>query len=90
MFISSIFTVPLFRKSAIIIARPIAASAAATAMIKKTNICPVTSPRNEEKEINDKFMELNINSIDIKIIMAFLLTRTPITPIAKSMELNPR
>lgn len=90
MFISSILTVLLFRKRAIIIASPIAASAAATAIMKNTNTCPVTSPRKEEKEINDKFIELNINSIDIKIIMAFLLTRTPMTPIAKSMELNPR
>jgi len=84
------FTVPLFLNSAIIIASPIAASAAATAMIKNTRTCPVTSPRKAEKEINDKLIELNINSIDINIIMAFLLTRTPITPIANNMELNPR
>lgn len=84
------FTVPLFLKRAIIMARPIAASAAATAIIKNTRTCPVTSPRNEENEIRDKFIELNNNSIDIKIIMAFLLTSTPITPIANNIELNPR
>lgn len=71
-----------------IIANPIAASAAATARIKNTNICPLMSPRNEENATNERLMELSINSIDINIIMALRLTRTPITPIQKSIVLK--
>ena len=73
-----------------IIASPIAASAAATANIKNTNICPFISPRKEENATKDKFIELSISSIDIKIIIAFLLTSTPITPIQNSMVLKIR
>ena len=45
IFISSILTVSLFLKIAMIIANPTAASAAATAITKNTNSCPVTSPK---------------------------------------------
>jgi hypothetical protein len=71
-----------------IIARPIAASAAATANIKNTKIWPFISPRKEENATKDKFIELSISSIDIKMIIAFLLTSTPETPIQKSIVLN--
>ncbi len=72
------------------IARPTAASAAATAITKKTNNCPIELPRKEENVIKVKFAEFNINSIHIKTIMAFLLINTPATPVMKSAALNIR
>ena len=69
-------------------ANPTLTSAAATTIIKKTNICPLTSPRKEEKATNERLIEFNINSIDIKIIIAFLLTRTPTTPIQNNTVLK--
>lgn len=67
-----------------IIAKPIAASAAATVIIKNTNIWPFMLPKNEENATNTKFTEFSINSIHIKTIIAFLLIKTPVTPIEKS------
>lgn len=81
MLISSIFRVALFLNKDIIIARPTAASAAATVITIKTNICPCILPRNEENATNVRFIELSINSMHIKIIIAFLRTKTPITPV---------
>jgi len=80
----------LFRNSAIIIARPIAASAAATAITKNTNICPIELPRYDENVTKVKFAELSISSIDINTIMAFLLIKTPTTPVIKSAALKMR
>jgi hypothetical protein len=71
-------------------ARPTAASAAATAITKNTNSCPIELPRYDENVIRVKFAELSINSIDIKTIMAFLLIKTPITPVVKSAALKIR
>ena len=65
-------------------ASPIAASAAATVIMKKTNIWPFKLPKYEEKETNTRFTELSINSMHIKTMIAFLLIRTPITPMEKS------
>ncbi len=84
------FTVSLFRNSAMIIARPTAASAAATAITKNTNNCPIELPRYDENVTKVKFAELSISSIDIKTIMAFLLIKTPTTPVVKSAALKTR
>jgi len=73
-----------------IIARPTAASAAATAITKNTNNCPIELPRYDENVTKVKFAELSISSIDIKTIMAFLLIKTPITPVEKSAALKIR
>jgi hypothetical protein len=81
IFISSILMVCLFLNNAIIIAKPTAASAAATVITKKTNNCPVTFPKYDENVTNVKLAEFNINSIDIKTIIAFFLVNTPITPV---------
>ena len=78
--ISSIFRVGLFLNKAMMIAKPTAASAAATAITKKTNNCPIEFPMYEEKVTKLKFAELSINSIDMKTIMALRLVRTPATP----------
>ena len=68
------------------IARPMAASAAATVIIKNTKTWPFIVPRNDEKAINTRFTEFSISSIHIKTIMTFLRTRTPITPIVKRIR----
>lgn len=90
IFISSTLTVSLFLKSAMIIARPTAASAAATAITKNTNSCPIELPRYDENVTKVKFAELSINSMHIKTIMAFRLIKTPATPIVKSAALKTR
>lgn len=87
---SSIFRVSLFLYSEIIIASPTAASAAATVSTIKTKICPLTSPIKEENEIRVRFIALSISSIHIKMIIAFRLTRTPITPTEKRNALRMR
>jgi prepilin-type N-terminal cleavage/methylation domain-containing protein len=63
-------------------------SAAATAIIKNTNICPAGSPLNAENAASNKLTAFNINSIDIKTIIAFLRSNTPKTPITNKTELN--
>ena len=69
-------------------ASPTATSAAATAMIKNTNTCPDGSFLKVESATKSKLMEFNINSTDMKMIMAFLLIKTPKTPMQKSAALR--
>jgi hypothetical protein len=90
IFISSIFTVNLFLKIAIMIANPTAASAAATAITKNTKSCPVASPKYEENVISVRFAELSINSTDIKTTIAFLRVSTPTIPTENINALNIR
>ena len=64
-----------------IIAKPIAASAAATVKISIVKICPTMSPEKIENEIKLIFTASKINYIDIKItITFFLFKKIPITP----------
>ena len=88
IFISSIFIVLLFLKRDIIIANPIAASAAATVITKKTKICPVILPKNDENVTSDKLIAFSINSMHINIIIALRLTSTPITPVVNKTALS--
>ena len=53
------------------IARPIAASAAATVKTKNTKICPCKSPKKLEKAIKLIFTANNINSIAINKMIVF-------------------
>ena len=69
-------------------ASPTATSAAATAIIKKTKTCPEGSFLNVESATKSKLIEFNINSTDMKMIMAFLLIKTPNTPMQKSAALR--
>jgi hypothetical protein len=78
--------VSLFLKRAIMMAKPTAASAAATVIIKNTNIWPVILPKKAENVIKTRFIELSINSMLINTIIAFLLRRTPITPIENNIR----
>lgn len=79
------------------IASPTLTSAAATTIIKKTNICasapPTVTPPGGvaifcifEKATNKRFTAFNINSTHIKMMIAFLRVSTPATPIQKSVE----
>ena len=73
-----------------IIASPIAASAAATVRTINTKICPFTLPKNEENATNDRLMAFSISSMLIKIIIAFLLIKTPKTPIENKIAESKR
>jgi hypothetical protein len=55
------------------IAKPMADSAAATVIINKEKICPTTSSRKTENVTKFKFIDSNINSIDIIINKIFFL-----------------
>src|ERR1051325_9604312 len=90
MLISSIFTVCLLRKSAMTIASPTAASAAATAITKKTNTWPRGSPRKLENATSVRFTELSINSMLMNTMIAFRRMRTPSIPIVNRMALRTR
>src|SRR6266498_4482282 len=76
----SIFNVSRVRKTAIMMASPTAASAAATTITKKTNTCPLNCPHLAAKATNERFTPLSISSIDMKIVMMLRLIRNPVTP----------
>ena len=62
-------------------AKPIAASAAATVKINIVNIWPSKSPEKIENEIKLIFTDSKINSTDIKITITFFrFKKIPITP----------
>src|SRR5262249_20710440 len=71
------------RNSAMMIARPTAASAAATVMTKKTNTCPVT-PYACANATNVRFTALSINSTHMKTMIALRRMSTPTTPITNN------
>ena len=73
-----------FLKNIVRIAKPIAASAAATTRINNENIWPDKSLRWLENPIKFIFAESNISSIDIKMVIRFfLLINIPKKPIEK-------
>src|SRR5712691_11799076 len=65
------------------IARPTAASEAATAITKNTNTCP-PSPRLCARATNVRFTALSMSSTHMKITIAFRRNSTPATPSVKS------
>ena len=76
-----------FLKNIVRIAKPIAASAAATTNINKEKNCPDKSPRRSENPIKFIFAESNINSIDIRIVIRFFrLMKIPKKPTENSNE----
>src|SRR5882672_1118697 len=64
-------------------ASPTAASAAATAITKKTNTCPPT-PRRCARATKVRFTALSISSTHMKITMALRRSSTPATPSVNS------
>src|ERR1700751_4187113 len=86
----SIFRVSRVRNTAMIIANPTVASAAATTITKNTNTCPLRCCHWAAKATNDRFTPLSINSIDMKMVMMLRLIRNPATPQANRMPLKIR
>src|SRR5689334_22310745 len=64
-------------------ARPTAASAAATVMTKNTKTCPAT-PYVCANATNVRFTALSISSTHMKMMIAFRRVSTPMTPIVNS------
>src|SRR5215472_5846718 len=69
---------------AMMMARPTAASAAATTMTKKTKTWPETWFHRCEKATKVRLTALSINSIDMKMVMMFRLIRKLAAPTEKS------
>src|SRR5438105_13868249 len=65
------------------IARPTAASAAATVITKNTNTCPAT-PYTCANATNARFTALSISSTHMKTMIALRRVSTPTTPMTKS------
>src|SRR5215813_10356359 len=84
---SSMFRVFRCRKSAIVRARPIAASPAAIVITKTEKTCPVRSDSRRENAIRFRLTAFIISSTDIRTVRKFRRTRTPRNPIAKSRKL---
>src|SRR5687767_4554453 len=77
------FTVCRWRKIAMMIASPTAASAAATVITNTTKTWPA-APYARAKATNVRFTALSISSTHMKMIIAFLRVRTPTTPMVNS------
>ena len=89
LLIVSMLIDPDFLKKIVNIARPIAASAAATVKISIVKIWPTISPEKIENEIKFIFTANKISSIDINItITFFLFKKIPITPKKKIIAPN--
>src|SRR5690606_14883039 len=68
-----------WRKIAMMIARPTAASAAATVMTNTTNTCPVM-PCMVDSATKLRFTALSMSSTHMKMMIAFRRVSTPTTP----------
>src|SRR5437762_2812952 len=73
-----------WRKRPMTIAKPTAASAAATVMTKNVMICPSTVPCERPNATNVRFTAFSMISIDSRIVMRLRRRKTPAAPIAKS------
>src|SRR5581483_4434248 len=82
--ISSAFTVSRFRNIARMIARPTAASAAATVITKNTITCPSVEARLRANATKVRFTAFSMSSIAMKMTMMFRRTSTPSAPITNS------
>src|SRR5690606_24146318 len=69
-------------------ARPTATSAAATAIMKKTNTCPAVSPWKVANATSRRFTALSMSSMHMKMMMALRLNNTPMTPMANRAVLS--
>src|SRR5579864_7671049 len=74
----------------IIIARPTAASAAATTITKKTNTCPCSWPSKRLKETKARLTALSISSMDMKMVRMLRLKINAITPNPNKTALSTR
>src|SRR5256884_9537588 len=88
--ISSANTVSRFRKKAMMIPSPTAASAAASAMMKSAKTWPATSPYKRENATRLMFTAFRISSMDMSTTITLRRVTTPITPMMKSARLRNR
>ena len=65
------------RYTAMMMASPTAASAAATTITKKTKICPLSACQCAAKATKERFTPLSISSIDMKMVMMLRLIKKP-------------
>src|SRR5260370_34331712 len=86
--ISSANTVSRFRKNAMMIPSPTAASAAASAIMKSAKTCPATSPYKRENATRLIFTAFTLSSTAISTTITLLRVTTPITPMLKSARLR--
>src|SRR5205814_6740447 len=86
----SMFKVSRVRNSAMMIARPTAASAAATTITKNTNTCPLSCCHRAAKATKERFTPLSMSSIDINMVMILRLIKNPMTPQANKIPLSTR
>src|ERR1039457_3588069 len=84
------FRVPRFLNTVKIIARPTAASAAATTITKKLKMCPFTCFNWYEKVMKLRFTALSINSMDINTVITLRRSTKPEIPSANSTALRIR
>src|SRR5260370_37902892 len=82
--ISSANTVSRFRKKAMMIPSPTAASAAASAIMKSAKTCPATSPYKRENATRLMFTAFRISSMDMSTTITLRRVTTPITPMMNS------
>src|SRR5206468_7784951 len=81
--ISSTLRVRRVRKMEMMIARPTAASAAATTMTKKTKIWPETWCHMCAKATKVRLTALSMSSMEMKMVMMFRLIRNEPIPMEK-------
>src|ERR1039457_23787 len=84
------FRVPRFLNTVKIIARPTAASAAATTITKKLKMCPFTCFNWYEKVMKLRFTALSISSMDMNTVITLRRSTKPETPSANSTALRIR
>src|ERR1019366_6505046 len=88
--ISSMFRVSRFLNTVRMMARPTAASAAATTITKNVKMCPATCLCWLEKATKLRLTAFSINSMHMKTVMMLRRKRKPATPSAKMMALRMR
>src|SRR5271157_1642313 len=79
-FTRSTLSVSRVRNTAMIMAKPTAASAAATTITKNTKMCPSSDFSWAANATNVRFTPFSISSIERKIVMILRLIRNPVTP----------
>ena len=72
------------------IARPTAASAAATAIVNTTNDCPLIELFSQPKATSVMLAAVTISSTHMKMMIMLRRIRTPIIPMMKSTALRSR
>src|SRR5437773_30226 len=86
----SMLRVSRVRYTAMMIAKPTAASAAATTITKNTKTWQLRACHFAAKATNERFTPLSISSMDMKMVMILRLIKNPVTPHANRIALRTR